>query len=109
MQSQCKDLELKLKEVDIASQNKESGLLDNKITGTQSFNSQNDQNKRKAMRVLKEKLDDVTNELNSKNNIFNNSTMRFKKNWKGSQRSRLRMKTTKNNWSKAKVSIKSNL
>ena len=67
MQSQCKDLELELEKANIALQNKESELLDNQIAGTQSFNSQNDQNKRKAMRVLKEKLDDVTNELNSKN------------------------------------------
>ena len=70
MQSQCKDLELKLEEANIALQNKESELLDNQITGIQTLNNQEDQNMRKAMRALKEKLDDVSNELNSKNNII---------------------------------------
>ena len=64
------ELSLRLEEVKIQLENKENELLDFQITGTQSTSSQEYEDKKKMIRILKEKLDDTQSELRNKDKII---------------------------------------
>jgi hypothetical protein len=68
MASKIEELELNLEEVKIELSYRESELLDSQISGTQNSASQDDEERRKILRNFKERIDDLTIELKSKNN-----------------------------------------
>jgi predicted RNase H-like nuclease (RuvC/YqgF family) len=65
--SKNEDLELQLQEIRMELDIKESELLDSQISGTQTASSDGDEQKRRMIRSLKEKVDDLSDELKAKN------------------------------------------